>query len=146
MKENSIGKRLYERRKELSLTQRQIADYVGVTEATVSRWESGEIGNMRRDKIANLARVLKVSPLLIMGLSDEIEQTDSLRLPKNRDETKLLDGYRALDDSKRQTLFSMLAFLSSPQGAGVGNITQNNIGNNRFLAVGNGNHYVNTVT
>lgn len=146
MKENGIGKQLYERRKELSLTQRQIADYVGVTEATVSRWESGEIGNMRRDKIANLARVLKVSPLLIMGLSDEIEQTDSLRLPKNRDETKLLDGYRALDDSKRQTLFSMLAFLSSPQGAGVGNITQNNIGNNSFLAVSNGNHYVNTVT
>ena len=146
MRENGIGKRLYERRKELSLTQKQIADYVGVTEATVSRWESGEIGNMRRDKIANLARVLKVSPLLIMGLSDETEQSDSPRLPKNRDETKLLDGYRALDDSKRQTLFSMLAFLSSPQGAGVGNITQNNIGNNSFLAVGNGNHYVNTVT
>ena len=44
------------RRLELGLTQREIADRVGVTEATVSRWESGDIRNMRRDKIAALAR------------------------------------------------------------------------------------------
>ena len=47
------------RRLELGLTQREIADRVGVTEATVSRWESGDIRNMRRDKIAALARATK---------------------------------------------------------------------------------------
>ena len=42
---------LADRRLELGLTQKDIAEAVGVTEATVSRWESGSIANMRRDKI-----------------------------------------------------------------------------------------------
>ena len=48
------------RRKQLHLTLKEVADYVGVSEATVSRWESGNIANMRRDRIATLAKILKV--------------------------------------------------------------------------------------
>lgn len=48
---------LSERRKELGLTQKEVADAVGVAEATVSRWESGEIANMRRDRISALAKI-----------------------------------------------------------------------------------------
>lgn len=112
MKNNSIGKKLYARRKELSLTQKQIADYVGVTEATVSRWESGEIDNMRRDKIANLARVLKVSPLLIMGLTEEETQSDSKNFVSDTDETRLLDGYRELNDDDKNFILGMIGRLS----------------------------------
>ena len=112
MKNNSIGKKLYARRKELSLTQKQIADYVGVTEATVSRWESGEIDNMRRDKIANLARVLKVSPLLIMGLTEEETPTDSKKIIRDTDEIKLLDGYRELNDDDKNFVLGMIGRLS----------------------------------
>lgn len=54
------------RRKELGLTMREVANMVGVSEATVSRWESGDIRNMRRDKIAALARALDVSPAVLM--------------------------------------------------------------------------------
>ena len=54
---------LKQRRIELNLTMADVADKVGVSEATISRWESGDITNMRRDKIALLAKVLKVSPL-----------------------------------------------------------------------------------
>ena len=61
MKKISIGALLKQRRKELSLTQRQIAQEVGVTETTVSRWEFGDIDNMRRDKIAGSANALKLA-------------------------------------------------------------------------------------
>lgn len=61
-----MGNYLSERRKELGLTQREVAEEVGVAEATVSRWESGEIANMRRDKIAALAKVLHCSPDFVM--------------------------------------------------------------------------------
>ena len=54
------------RRKELKMTLKEIANAVGVSEATVSRWESGDIKNMRRDKIAALARVLDVPPAVLM--------------------------------------------------------------------------------
>jgi SOS-response transcriptional repressor LexA len=66
--EQSVGKIINARRTELNLTQKEVADFVGVSEATVSRWESGQIDNMRRDKIASLATVLKISPLAIMGI------------------------------------------------------------------------------
>ena len=54
------------RRKELKMTLKEVANAVGVSEATVSRWESGDIKNMRRDKIAAIARVLDVPPAVLM--------------------------------------------------------------------------------
>lgn len=66
----NTGWGLRNRRQERNLSQREVANYVGVTEATVSRWESGQIGNMRRDRIDKLARILDVSPLAVMGLKD----------------------------------------------------------------------------
>ena len=55
------------RRLELQLTMKEVAEKVGVSEATVSRWESGDIENMRRDKIAALAKALQITPAVLMG-------------------------------------------------------------------------------
>ena len=63
MKANDVIKL---RRQELGLTQKEVANLVGVTEATVSRWESGDIKNMKRDKIATLSRVLDIPPAVLM--------------------------------------------------------------------------------
>lgn len=59
------------RRKKLGLTQKEVAEMVGVAEGTVSRWESGEIANMRRDRIAMYAKALKTSPAFIMTGEEE---------------------------------------------------------------------------
>ena len=66
----SVGTLIRDRRSELGITQKEVADFVGVSEAAVSRWESGEINNMRRDRIAALSKILRLSPLDIMGISD----------------------------------------------------------------------------
>lgn len=58
---------LKNRRAELDLTLDEIGRYVGVSGATVSRWEKGDIENIRRDKIAKLAEVLQVTPAYLMG-------------------------------------------------------------------------------
>jgi len=60
-----IGALLKDKRTEKGLTQKEVADAVGVSEGTVSRWESGKIGNMRRDKIDALAKVLSLDPVII---------------------------------------------------------------------------------
>lgn len=68
MKEiNDVKNTLKERRVELGYTMKELANLVGVSEATISRWESGDIANMRRDRIAKLAQALKISPAVIMG-------------------------------------------------------------------------------
>ena len=60
-----------DRRKELGYTLKEVADYVGVSEASISRWESGHIANMKRDKIAKLAKILELSPAAIVGTEEE---------------------------------------------------------------------------
>ena len=116
MEKMSIGALLKKRRTELSLTQRQVANEVGVTEATVSRWESGDIDNMRRDKIAGLANALKVSPLLIMGMDD----TSQLYNPVNSEELELLDDYRDVPAEDKGIIRSMLKRFKVVRRSDVG--------------------------
>lgn len=54
------------RRIEMGLTMKELADKIGVSEGTISRWESGDIANMRRDKISLLSKALNLSPSVIM--------------------------------------------------------------------------------
>lgn len=58
------------RRLALGKTLEDIGREVGVSKATVQRWESGNISNMRRDKIAKLASALDVSPTQLIGYDD----------------------------------------------------------------------------
>lgn len=62
--------RLKSRRLELGKTLEDIARSVGVSGATVQRWESGAIKNLRRDKIAALAEALETTPEYLMGWGD----------------------------------------------------------------------------
>ncbi|MBQ5345051.1 MAG: helix-turn-helix domain-containing protein [Acidaminococcaceae bacterium] len=50
---------------------KELGEKVGVAEGTISRWESGEIKNMRRDKIKALAKALQISPKLLMDWNEE---------------------------------------------------------------------------
>lgn len=70
--EKSIGKVLKERRIKQGLTQLDVAKAIGVAEGTISRWESGNIKNMKRDKIAGLSKVLNISPAFIMEWNDSV--------------------------------------------------------------------------
>lgn len=62
-----------ENRLALGLTMKEVADKVGVSEATISRWESGEIANMRRGAIFALAQALSISPNKIMGWDEPVK-------------------------------------------------------------------------
>lgn len=66
-----LGLAIAKRRESLGLTQEELAQAVGVSKASISRWESGDISNMRRDRIHNLAEALQISPLKLLD-----EETD----------------------------------------------------------------------
>lgn len=63
----SLSTVLRTRRKELGLTLNDIAQHMGVSEATVQRWESGNIKSLRQGRVAKLADILNVSPAKLMG-------------------------------------------------------------------------------
>lgn len=73
-------------REKLNLTMNDLAKLVGVSAPTIQRYESGEIKNVRRDKIAKLAKALDVSPSYLMGWEEysniePIDLTDSINIP-----------------------------------------------------------------
>lgn len=70
------------RRKELNLTLEQVGDLVGVGKSTVRKWETGDIENMKRDKIVKLAKALRVSPSYIMGIEDEQPKLETIPVKK----------------------------------------------------------------
>lgn len=70
------------RRQELGLTMLEVANAVGVSEATVSRYESGNIKNMRRDRIEKYAKVLRINPALLIGAEQDDQKPESDQPPE----------------------------------------------------------------
>ena len=57
-------------RKKLGYTMKELSLIVGVSEATISRWESGDIANMKQNNIVSLANALNISPLQVLDFDD----------------------------------------------------------------------------
>ena len=104
MKANEVIKM---RRLDLGLTQKEIADRCGVTEATVSRWESGDIKNMRRDNIAILAHVLDVPPSVLM----DWEEYDAEMMERKKLARELCDLANVADLKHLQIAYDLLKKL-----------------------------------
>ena len=69
-----MNEKIYMLRKRHNMTLEEVGNAVGVSKSTVRKWESGEIANMRRDKIATLARALHTTPAYLMGWTDDQDQ------------------------------------------------------------------------
>ena len=69
---------LKQRRIELGLTMLEVAKLVGVSEATISRYESGNIRNMRRDRIEKYAKALRVRPSEFLNIDEDYIKTHEL--------------------------------------------------------------------
>lgn len=72
MSEENMAQRIRKLRLEQGLTLEQVAVQVGVGKSTVRKWETGMIANMRRDKIAALAKALHTTPAYLMGWEGEL--------------------------------------------------------------------------
>lgn len=80
----SFSKRLKEAREARGMTLLELANKIGKTEATVQRYESGNIKNLKNDTIEALAKALNVSPIYLMGWDEDLNVspvTELVRIP-----------------------------------------------------------------
>lgn len=108
-----IKDKIKQRREELGLTLEEVGNIVGVGKSTVRKWETGDIANMRGDKIVKLAVALRTSPAYLLGY-DETEKTadpkvDSLS-PK---ENELLTLYRGVNPDGQRYILQQAEFANS---------------------------------
>lgn len=66
------------RRISLHLTMEQVAEACNVNKATVSRWESGDIGDMKSSRIKALAKILQVKPGILINDQVDIEDIQNV--------------------------------------------------------------------
>lgn len=68
---SSIGNRIKTLRLALKYTLEELGVAVGVSKATIQRYETGIISNIPSDKIELLAKALQTSPAYLMGWEED---------------------------------------------------------------------------
>lgn len=77
----SIGTRMKERRLQLNKTLEEVGSVVGVSKATIQRYEKGAITNIPSDKIEKIAKALSTTPAFLMGWEDKSNRLKGVRIP-----------------------------------------------------------------
>lgn len=126
--------RIKSRREELNMSQDELAKKLGYrSRSSINKIEKG-INDIPQSKILAFAIALNTTPEYLMGWIPKKNQQKNF----SDDETELINGYRSLDNSKRQALFSLLAFLKEqPITISADVIQKNRVGNNIYSKNGN---------
>ena len=72
----TTGERLKLRRKEIGFSAEKVADQLGVSPATIYRYEKGDIEKVPVDSLAELAKILQTTPAYLMGLESQADQAE----------------------------------------------------------------------
>ena len=102
----TVGERIKQLRAAKGLTLEEVGNFVGVGKSTVRKWETGDIANMRRDKISRLALILGVSPSYLIGEDDE----DTPARPEELSEAKreLIEIIMQMPDERVRAVLAIL--------------------------------------
>ena len=75
MNDKDIGNFIRERRESLNITLLQVANKMGVSKSTVSRWETGDIKKIKRSHLLLLSDLLYIPINFFLGEKVEIEDS-----------------------------------------------------------------------
>lgn len=89
------------RRKKLGMNQKQLAEASGLTQATISRIENGEVTELRTYTFKRLAESLGVTVDYLIGKTSKLSPSDIIE--SNTEAKIVFRGYEKLDtEGKRQ--------------------------------------------
>lgn len=109
----SIGQRIKERRERLGLNQKQLADASAITQATISRLESGQVLELKSEALKRLAQALGVTVDYLIGQTPKMTTQDTVSAdPKAK---ALFRGYEKLSEEARDQLIDFVEFLKKQE-------------------------------
>ena len=100
------------RRKELGMTLLQLSEKMDVKEATVQRWESGNIKTIKYETIERLAHALNCTPQYLMGWEDK---NDLVLLPHDEAMAEINKYLSILSPEKLNEASHFLRFLTESE-------------------------------
>ena len=112
MDSKDMAKKIKDLRLERGLTLEQVAKVVGVGKSTVRKWETGMIANMKRDKIASLAKALGTTPAYLMGWKETETPPQAIK-ELSEGEQMWLELYHRLSSETRELLVQTIGSFDS---------------------------------
>jgi transcriptional regulator with XRE-family HTH domain len=103
---SEMSQKIRELRLSRKMTLEQVADIVGVGKSTVRKWETGMIANMKRDKIALLAKALGTTPAYLMGWNEETPEPKVVALAEH--EQVIVDMLRRIPKDKQPAVLEVI--------------------------------------
>lgn len=76
-----LGRRIYNARKELGMTMKELGHKVDLHESTIKRYESGDIKQLDIAKIKEFAKALRISPIGLLGWDEDDQYKNSISIP-----------------------------------------------------------------
>jgi transcriptional regulator with XRE-family HTH domain len=113
---STVGERILQRRRELGLTQEELAKRMGYkSKSTINKIEMG-INDIPQSKIVKFAEVLATTPSFLMGWEELpklnlqlFTEGNSPEEPKlTEGEKKLIELFRLVPDDKQQMVLQMI--------------------------------------
>lgn len=101
----AIGQRIKEKRKEAGLNQKELAAKVGLSEASVSKYEHGKVEDATHNMLNKFADVLGVSIAWLLGLEEKPKESASLL---STEEKRLVDGFRSLNSEGKKYILQTM--------------------------------------
>ena len=78
----TTGERMKQRRKELGFSAEKVAERLGVSPATIYRYEKGDIEKVPGDSLGELAKILQTTPAYLMGWEEKPTAPAPRPIPK----------------------------------------------------------------
>ena len=102
--------KMKQKREEQGITLKEIAEELGVKEATVQRYESGKgIKSIPYESIIKISEVLKCSPTYLMGWEENTKYQDGA------EDAILLKKYSLLSKANKQAVLNLIDNLLEGQ-------------------------------
>lgn len=111
----SIGERMRERRKSLGLSAEDVAEQLGMSPATIYRYEKGDIEKVPGDKLIPIAQILSVSPAWLMGWTDDSAPFSDPFASEtlSAEDEEFISLFRKLEPDARRMLLAQIRGLLS---------------------------------
>lgn len=106
----NIGERIKARRQELGMSAEQLASKIGVSPATIYRYENNDISHMGVDKLPPIAAALATTPGCLMGWEPESWCGKAPAACEGEQELVML--YRSLNQTGRSTVLATVRAMA----------------------------------
>ena len=112
----NLGERVKNLREKKGWNQKELSDRCGITQATISRLESGLVNQLKSDALGDLAKSLGVSVDYLIGQTNTLTADEAQRC--DEEVQYLFRGYEKLSSDGKEELKDFLKWLENKEKKG----------------------------